>query len=89
MTRKRRSHSDPMHNLVARVPGNCKCGAVRAIIRPGAGPRAASLYCINCNDLRGWLAPETFHFIAEVVRLGGRPTVPIAIRRGAMEEPTR
>ena len=78
---------DPMRNLVARVPGFCKCGAVRATIRAGAGPRAASLRCINCYELRGWLAPETFHFIAEVVRLTGRPTVPIAIRRGAMEEP--
>jgi hypothetical protein len=73
---------DPMRNLVARVPGFCKCGAVRATISA-----TASLYCVNCYGLRGRLAPETFHFIAEVVRLTGRPTVPIAIRRGAMEEP--
>jgi hypothetical protein len=84
MAKKRRT--DPMHNLVARVPGYCKCGAVRATIST-SGPRVP-LYCINCYGLRGWLAPETFHFIAEVVRLTGRPIVPIAIRRGAMEEPT-
>jgi hypothetical protein len=84
---KKKRQPDPLKRLVARVPGHCKCAAVRATIST-TNPSSYALFCVNCYELRGWIAPETFHFIAEVVRLVGRPTVPIAVRRGAMEEPT-
>jgi hypothetical protein len=74
--------ADPLHGLIVRVPDSCKCGAARTTIGAGAGPHTASLRCVNCGAHRGWLAHETHSFIGEIVRLVGRPTEPIAIRRG-------
>jgi hypothetical protein len=75
-------HGDSLHGLVVRVPDSCQRGAVRVTIGAGAGPHIASLRCIYCGVHRGWLSHEAYHFIAEVVRLVGRPTTPISIRRG-------
>jgi hypothetical protein len=80
------SCDDSLHGLVVRLPDSCRCGAVRATIGAGTGPHIASLRCVNCNAHRGWLPHETHSFIAEIVRLVGRPTTPIAIRRGSNGE---
>jgi hypothetical protein len=75
-------HDDSLIGLKIKVPDKCKCGAVRVTIDAGAGPHVASLRCVYCGAHRGWLPIETHRFLTEVVRLTGRPTTPIAIRRG-------
>jgi hypothetical protein len=79
------SPADPLHGLVVRLPDARRCGAVRATTGAGAGPHIASLRCIFCGTHRGWVSRETYSFIAETVRLTGRPTAPIVIRRGHHE----
>lgn len=70
--------------LVVQLPDTCYCGAIRATIGAGTGPHIASLRCVNCNKHRGWLSHQTFHFLTETIRLHGRPTRPIVIRRGVV-----
>jgi hypothetical protein len=73
---------DPLHGLEVRLPDRCRCGAIRATVGTGTGPHIASLQCIYCGAHRGWVSREMYSFIAETVRLHGRPTRPIIIRRG-------
>jgi hypothetical protein len=68
-------------DLVVQLPEFCRCGAIRATIGAGAGPHIAALRCVYCGVHRGWISRETYSFIAEVVRLAGKPTRPIVIRR--------
>lgn len=68
--------------LVVQLPDVCYCGAVRATMHAGAGPHVAALRCIYCGSHRGWISRATYSFIAETVRLAGRPTRSLVIRRG-------
>jgi hypothetical protein len=72
------------NGLVVRSrPDACRaCSAVRATMHAGAGPHIASLHCVYCGVRRGWISRETYSFITETIRLAGRPTRPIIIRRG-------
>jgi hypothetical protein len=61
--------------LTVRLESACKCGAAFAVID------GASCRCACCDAYRDVLSHETQKFITEIVRLVGRPTAPILIRR--------
>jgi Protein phosphatase 2C len=68
------SEQSQCNSLLVRLPSRCVCHAVVATIG------GTTLHCANCGTRRGRLSSETFNFIAEVVRLTGRPKSPIIIR---------
>jgi hypothetical protein len=76
----------PPPGLAVRTPDSCKCGTNTATIGAGAGPHIASLHCVDCGAHRGWLSHEVCSFVNEAIQLFGRPTTPIAIRRGRSGE---
>jgi hypothetical protein len=74
---------DPLIGLTVIIPDFCRsCGDNVAKIGPPAGPHLASLRCTRCDQHRGWLPRTAHQFLTEVVNKFGRPTEPIAIRRG-------
>jgi hypothetical protein len=76
---------DPLQGLAVTLSDHCQCGAFAAIIAEGVGPHTASLRCAKCDVHRGWILHETHRFVTELVQKFGRPTDPIAIRRGRQQ----
>jgi hypothetical protein len=74
--------ADPLYGLAVRLPDACSCGHNVARIGPPAGPHLAELRCARCEQHRGWLPRPAHQFLTETVSKFGRPTEPIAIRRG-------
>jgi hypothetical protein len=75
---------DPLHGLPVLLPTPCRCGAERALTRPGRGPHALSLRCADCDRHRGWVSQATAKSLAETINQSGRPTEPIPIRTPSM-----
>jgi hypothetical protein len=77
------STSGSLVGLSVRIPDPCRsCGHDVAKIGPTVGPHFAGLRCTRCDRHRGWLSRIAHQFLVEVVNKFGRPTEPIAIRRG-------
>ncbi len=72
----------PLVGLAVRLPDACHCGNDVARIGAPAGPHLAELYCARCERHRGWLPRSAHQCLTETVERFGRPTEPIAIRRG-------
>jgi hypothetical protein len=73
----------PLGGLSVILPNSCRgCGHDVARIGPPVGPHLAGLRCTRCDRHRGWMSRTAHEFLTEVVNKFGRPTVPIAIRRG-------
>ena len=72
----------PLAGLIVSLPDACRCGADVARIGPPAGPHLAELRCARCERHRGWLPRQAHAFLTEIINKFGRPTDPIAIRRG-------
>jgi hypothetical protein len=72
----------PLVGLAVRLPDVCRCGSDVAKIGPPVGPHLAGLRCTRCDRHCGWLPRTAHQFLTEVVNKFGRPTEPIAIRRG-------
>jgi hypothetical protein len=73
--------------LAVIIPDACRsCGHDVARIGPPVGPHLAGLRCTRCDQHRGWLSRTAHQFLTEVVNKFGRPTEPIAIRRGRSGE---
>jgi hypothetical protein len=53
------------------------------IVSAGKGPHAGALVCADCGQHRGWVSNQSYKFLAETVRLFGRPTEAIEIRASA------
>ena len=72
----------PLFGLAVKLPDTCRCNS--DVVRIGApcGPHLAELRCSHCERHRGWLPREAHKFITEIISNFGRPTEPIAIRRG-------
>src|SRR6476660_6912051 len=75
----------PLVGLAVQLPDACRCGRDVARIGPPAGPHLAELRCARCERHRGWLPRAAHRFLVETVKQFGRPTAPIAIRRGRGE----
>ena len=73
---------DPLCGLAVILPDRCRCDSNVAQIGPPAGPHLAELRCGTCQRHRGWLPRAAHQFLTETVDKFGRPTEPIAIRRG-------
>jgi hypothetical protein len=81
------STSCSLVGLTVRIPDSCRgCGHDAARIGPPVGPNLAGLRCARCDRHRGWLPRTAHEFLTEVVNKFGRPTEPIAIRRGRSGE---
>jgi hypothetical protein len=66
--------------IAVAMPRQCpRCYGHTATIGAGCGPHAASLVCA-CGRHLGWMSKASYDFIAETVRLFGRPTKPIQIQ---------
>ena len=64
------------------VPTPCpRCNGTAATLGAGRGPHKA-IMC-TCGRHGGWVSQASYNFIAETVRLFGRPTEPIRIRAPA------
>jgi hypothetical protein len=72
----------PLIGLTVRLPDHCRCGSDVARIGPPVGPHLAELRCAHCGHHRGWLPRQAHQFLTETVNTFGRPSEPIAIRRG-------
>jgi hypothetical protein len=72
----------PLVGLAVRLPDVCRCGNDVARIGAPAGPHLAELYCAHCEQHRSWLPRVAHQWLTETVNKLGRPTEPIAIRRG-------
>src|SRR5262245_44366541 len=59
-----------------------RCRGTRATIGAGKAMHTAGLMCA-CNRHLGWVSKQSYDFIAETVRLFGRPTEAIEIRAPA------
>ena len=70
---------ESMLGLPVRLPDLCRCGDDTVVIEAGRAMHEAGLRCA-CGRHRGWVSQVSFEFIAEIVRLHGRPTQPIEIR---------
>jgi hypothetical protein len=56
--------------------GQCECGSMAAVIRPGSGPHRARLDCAYCGKFRGWLPALAADALVDTVeRYGGWPDV--------------
>jgi hypothetical protein len=65
--------------LAIRLPEHCsRCGGYDATIGAGRGPHKASIVCA-CGKHLGWMSVATFNFVAEIVRVHGRPSEPISV----------
>lgn len=65
--------------LAITLPERCsRCGGYDATIGAGRGPHKASIMCV-CGKHLGWMSVETFNFVAEIVRIHGRPSEPISV----------
>ena len=63
-------------------PRECpSCHSQTFVIGHGCGPHKASMKC-TCGKHCGWVSTESFDFISKTVRLFGRPTEPIVVRKG-------
>jgi hypothetical protein len=58
------------------------CGQGIAVIKAGKPPHSGSLVCISCGKHRGWLPVRARDFILETINQFGRPSEPVAYRRG-------
>jgi hypothetical protein len=72
----------PLDGLAVRLPDRCRCGCDVAQIARGVGPHLAALECAHCRTFRGWLPRQAHSFLVEFTNKFGRPTEPIAVRRG-------
>jgi hypothetical protein len=57
-----------------------RCCNAFARIHVGKGPHAGELRCTGCGKHVNWISKPTADWIAEVIRIFGRPTTPIVIR---------
>jgi hypothetical protein len=53
-----------------------------AVIEAASPPHAGGLVCFSCGKHRGWLPHHAYNFIVEIINQFGRPTEPVAYRRG-------
>ena len=72
----------PLVGLAVKLPDACRCKTNVAQIGAPCGPHLAELRCVRCERHRGWLPREAHQFLTEITSRFGRPTEPIAIRRG-------
>jgi hypothetical protein len=49
-------------------------------IGPGHKQHHAGITCVECGQFGGWISRESAAFIAEVVRVAGKPTKPVQVR---------
>jgi hypothetical protein len=74
--------ADPLIGVSVRPDDDCSCGEGIAVIKAAKAPHSGSLICIACGKHRGWLPRHAADFILEIINLVGRPTEPVAYRRG-------
>jgi hypothetical protein len=78
---------DPIIGLLVHPDDDCRdCGEQTAVIEAGQPPHAGALVCYACGKHRGWLPRRVRDFIIETINQFGRPTEPIAYRRGPSTE---
>jgi hypothetical protein len=58
----------------------CPCGSRVMRIGPGHKQHHAGITCVECGQFGGWISRESAAFIAEVVRVAGKPTKPVQVR---------
>jgi hypothetical protein len=68
--------------LSVRPDDDCSCGEGIAVLKTAPPPHAAELVCIACGKHRGWLPRRARDFITETIEQFGRPSEPVANRRG-------
>jgi hypothetical protein len=54
-------------------------GHITCTIGQAKEPHAAAYHCATCGQWSGWVPKLIFEFIAELVRVSGRPTEPIRV----------
>ncbi len=74
--------TDPLVGILVQPDDDCSCGEQVAVIEPSAPPHAGRLVCYSCGKHRGWLPRHASNFITELINKFGRPTEPVAYRRG-------
>jgi hypothetical protein len=79
-------HPDPIIGLLVRPDDDCPCGEQTTVIEPAGEPHAGALVCRACGKHRGWLPRRVREFIISIIDQFGRPTEPIAYRRGPSSE---
>ena len=77
--------ADPVDLLVGMLvqpDDDCSCGEQVAVIEAAPLPHTGGLVCCSCGCHRGWLPRHAYNFITELIDKFGRPTEPVAYRRG-------
>ena len=73
---------DPLVGVRVRPDDDCACGEGVAVIKAAKPPHSGNLICIACGKHRGWLPRHAAQFILEIIKKVGRPSEPVAYRRG-------
>jgi hypothetical protein len=71
-----------INGVLVQPDDDCSCGERVAVIEAPVPPHAGSLVCSTCGKHRGWLPRHAYNFVTEIINKFGRPTEPIAYRRG-------
>jgi hypothetical protein len=74
--------TNPVIGVLVKPDDDCQCGQQVAVIEAASPPHAGGLVCYSCGTHRGWLPHHAYNFIDEIINQFGRPTEPVAYRRG-------